>query len=78
MSSLFLTEQFSSRDYLQGAYMEYNGDDNFLTIGTQNANSDSPTAPRVEAIRIFRGSANVNFQGNVGIGTTNPSEKVRS
>jgi hypothetical protein len=65
LSTLFLTEQFINRDRIQGAYIEYDGDGNYLRIGTQNNfDTNSSGNPRVEAIRITRGSSSVVIQGN--------------
>jgi hypothetical protein len=60
ISSIFLTERFINRNRIQGAYMEYNGDpnNNFFVIGTQNNYTGNDT-PRVEALRINRGSGNI-------------------
>jgi hypothetical protein len=53
----------------QGGYVNYDGASNILKIGVHNAN-DTNTANDTDAISIPRSS------GNVGIGTTNPGEKL--
>jgi len=57
----------SSNSY--GAFFKY-GLNDLLTIGTRNENID------YAAFQIARGSSNVVFNGNVGIGTTNPTSKL--
>ncbi|GGF10747.1 hypothetical protein [Flavobacterium limi] len=52
-----------------GAFFKY-GLNDLLTIGTRNADLD------YIAFQIPRGSSNVTFNGNVGIGTANPDEKL--
>lgn len=52
-----------------GAFFKY-GLNDLLTIGTRNADSDHI------AFQIPRGSLNVTFNGNVGIGTTTPDQKL--
>jgi len=65
VSSLFLTEQFFDRTHIQGAYVEYDGDNNALKIGTQNAGSSTSSSTRTNAITIVRGSDNVYIDGDV-------------
>jgi hypothetical protein len=57
----------SSNSY--GAFFKY-GLNDLLTIGTRNENID------YVAFQIARGSSSVVFNGNVGIGTTNPTSKL--
>ncbi|MCX6334298.1 MAG: tail fiber domain-containing protein, partial [Bacteroidia bacterium] len=52
-----------------GAYIKYGGSD-LLTIGTRNDDIN------YTALQITRASTNVIFNGNVGIGTINPSQKL--
>ena len=52
-----------------GAYLRYGGSD-LLTIGTRNSDID------YTALQILRGSNNVIFNGNVGIGTPTPQGKI--
>lgn len=57
----------SSNSY--GAFFKY-GLNDLLTIGTRHIDSD------YVAFQIPRGSTNVTFNGNVGIGTINPTSKL--
>ena len=57
----------SSNSY--GAFFKY-GLNDLLTIGTRNSGSD------LIAFQVPRGSSNVTFNGNVGIGSTNPDQKL--
>jgi hypothetical protein len=57
----------SSNSY--GAFFKY-GLNDLLTIGTRNENID------YIAFQIARGSSSVVFNGNVGIGTSNPTSKL--
>jgi hypothetical protein len=52
-----------------GAFFKY-GLNDLLTIGTRNSGSD------FIAFQVPRGSSNVTFNGNVGIGSTNPDQKL--
>jgi len=65
-STLYLTEQFFGEDSIQGAYIQYDGSDNKLIIGTQSSNSAS-TSPIVPAIEIVRGSTDVIFKGGITV-----------
>ncbi|MBQ4820255.1 hypothetical protein [Aquimarina sp. MMG016] len=55
-----------------GAYMKYNGSNNYLQISTNDENNN------YEHVRVYRGGRLVlqPNSGNVGIGTTNPSGKL--
>jgi hypothetical protein len=57
----------SSNSY--GAFFKY-GLNDLLTIGTRNEDSD------YIALQVSRGSSNVTFNGNVGIGITDPKNKL--
>lgn len=63
----FRIREGGSADY--GAFINY-GYNDLLTFGTRNAGTD------YTAIQISRGSLNTIFNGNVGIGTTSPAEKL--
>ncbi|WP_299608051.1 tail fiber protein [uncultured Aquimarina sp.] len=56
-----------------GAFITYNGDNNYLKVATNDENNS------YEHIRIYRGSRTIlqPNSGNVGIGTTNPQEKLK-
>ena len=82
-SKLYLTESFASESNYYGSFMEYNGDDNKLYIGTKAGTND-----RKVAITIVRNTSNVDIagditvvgdittDGNVGIGTDVPAYKL--
>jgi hypothetical protein len=57
----------SSNSY--GAFFKY-GLNDLLTIGTRNSGSE------LIAFQVPRGSSNVTFIGNVGIGSTTPDQKL--
>jgi uncharacterized protein (TIGR02145 family) len=80
----FTEVDMQASPYYQGGFIHFNGSANTLNIGVHN-NADSLTASDLNSISIARPTGavsigntalNVLYDGNVGVGTTTPSQKL--